>query len=236
MGKSTLFNRIVGARRAIVGDEPGITRDRLYAEAYWLGRRFRVVDTGGILPEDKEFIPAEIFRQARFALDEAAAIVMVVDGRAAMTAPDMELARLLQRTGKPLFLAVNKVDSPKQEPEVDEFRRLGIRNVLPVSAEHGDGVAELLEEVVKVVPTVCRAEPSAEEPAHEAPFRAKPVFAIAAAGVGGRSDSRIRRRPRPKKREEIGETSRPKTKPPSRVPRKSRLPSSAVPTSANRLC
>ncbi|MGA2960282.1 MAG: ribosome biogenesis GTPase Der [Candidatus Korobacteraceae bacterium] len=154
VGKSTLFNRIVGARRAIVGDEPGITRDRLYAEAYWLGRRFRVVDTGGILPEDKEFIPAEIFRQARFALDEAAAIVMVVDGRAAMTAPDMELARLLQRTGKPLFLAVNKVDSPKQDTLVDEFRRLGIRNVLPVSAEHGDGVAELLEEVVKVVPTV----------------------------------------------------------------------------------
>ncbi len=164
VGKSTLFNRIVGARRAIVGDEPGITRDRLYAEAYWLGRRFRVVDTGGILPEDKEFIPAEIFRQARFALEEAAAIVMVVDGRSAITAPDMELARLLQRTGKPLFLAVNKVDSPKQEPEVDEFRRLGIRNVLPVSAEHGDGVAELLEEVVKVIPTVAdEPEPSAEE-------------------------------------------------------------------------
>jgi len=160
VGKSTLFNRIVGVRRAIVGNEPGITRDRLYAEASWLGRRFRVVDTGGILPEDKDFIPAEIFRQARFALDEAAAIVMVVDGRSAMTAPDMELARLLQRTGKPLFLAVNKVDSPKQEPEVDEFRRLGIRNVLPVSAEHGDGVAELLEEVVKVIPTVAESASS----------------------------------------------------------------------------
>jgi len=174
VGKSTLFNRIVGARRAIVGDEPGITRDRLYADAYWLGRRFRVVDTGGILPEDKEFIPAEIFRQARFALEEAAAIVMVVDGRAAMTAPDMELARLLQRTGKPLFLAVNKVDSPKQDPEVDEFRRLGIRNVLPVSAEHGDGVAELLEEVVKVVPTVTdEPEPSVEAHPEEAEAPAK---------------------------------------------------------------
>jgi GTP-binding protein len=162
VGKSTLFNRIVGARRAIVGDEPGITRDRLYAEALWLGRRFRVVDTGGILPDDKEFIPAEIFRQARFALEEAAAIVMVVDGRAAITGPDMELARLLQRTGKPLFLAVNKVDSPKQDTLVDEFRRLGIRNVLPVSAEHGDGVAELLEEVVKAIPTVAgEPEPAA---------------------------------------------------------------------------
>ena len=119
-----------------------------------------MVDTGGILPDDKEFIPAEIFRQARFALDEAAAIVMVVDGRAAITGPDMELARLLQRTGKPLFLAVNKVDSPKQEHVVDDFRRLGIRNVLPVSAEHGDGVAELLEEVLKVIPTVASEAPS----------------------------------------------------------------------------
>jgi GTP-binding protein len=172
VGKSTLFNRIVGARRAIVGDEPGITRDRLYAEADWTGHRFRVVDTGGILPEDKEFIPAEIFRQARFALEEAAAIVMVVDGRAAITAPDMELARLLQRSGKPLFLAVNKVDSPKQDPLVDEFRRLGIRNVLPVSAEHGDGVAELLEEVVRVIPTVAgEPEPAAEAFPEEAPAK-----------------------------------------------------------------
>jgi GTPase len=162
VGKSTLFNRIVGSRRAIVGDEPGITRDRLYGHAHWAGRRFRVVDTGGIMPEEKEFIPAEIFRQARFALDEAAAIVMVVDGRSALTAPDMELARLLLRTGKPLFLAVNKIDSPKQEPEVDEFRRLGIRNVLPVSAEHGDGVAELLEEVMQVIPTG-PDEPSPED-------------------------------------------------------------------------
>ena len=163
VGKSTLFNRIVGSRRAIVGDEPGITRDRLYGEAHWLGRRFRVVDTGGIIPEEKELIPAEIFRQARVALEEAAAVVMVVDVRTELAAPDMELARLLLRTGKPLFLAVNKVDSPRQEAEVDEFRRLGIRNVLPVSAEHGDGVAELLEEVMKVVPTAPEEDESAEK-------------------------------------------------------------------------
>ena len=160
VGKSTLFNRVVGARRAIVGDEPGITRDRLYADASWLGRRFRVVDTGGIIPEDKEFIAAAVFDQARFALDEAAAIVMVVDGRAEMTAPDMELARLLLRMGKPLFLAVNKIDSPKQDRAVDEFRRLGIRNVLPVSAEHGDGVAELLDELMRVIPTVAEEDES----------------------------------------------------------------------------
>src|SRR5215831_15676185 len=94
VGKSTLFNRLVGARRAIVGDEPGITRDRLYGDAHWRGHDFRIVDTGGIIPGGKDFIPGEIFRQARVALDEAAAIVMVVDGRAELAAPDLELARL----------------------------------------------------------------------------------------------------------------------------------------------
>src|SRR5512138_826100 len=129
VGKSTLFNRMVGRRRAIVGDEPGITRDRLYGDVRWNGRRFRVVDTGGIIPDDKELIPAEIFRQARVALDEASAIVMVVDGRSELAAPDMELARLLQRTGKPLYLAVNKVDTVALEPYAEEFRRLGIQKL-----------------------------------------------------------------------------------------------------------
>lgn len=152
VGKSTLFNRLVGSRRAIVGDEPGITRDRLYGEAEWRGHILRVVDTGGIVPEDKDFIPAEIFRQARVAFEEAAAIVMVVDGRTELTAPDLELARLLQRTGKPLFLAVNKVDSDKQARLADEFHRLGIRNVFPISAEHGRGVDDLLDAVQEVIP------------------------------------------------------------------------------------
>ena len=131
VGKSTLFNRLVGSRRAIVGDEPGITRDRLYGEAEWTGRKLRVVDTGGIVPDEKELIPAEIFRQARVALEEADAIVMVVDGRTELAAPDMDLARLLMRTGKPLLLAVNKMDTPQMEPYAEEFRRLGIREVLP---------------------------------------------------------------------------------------------------------
>ncbi|HYJ44968.1 MAG TPA: GTPase, partial [Pyrinomonadaceae bacterium] len=134
VGKSTLFNRLVGARRAIVGDEPGITRDRLYGEAQWRGREFRVVDTGGIIPEEKDFIPAEIFRQARVALDEAAAIVMVVDGRTELAGPDLELARLLNHTGKPLFLAVNKVDTEKQSNLINEFHRLGLRKMYAVSA------------------------------------------------------------------------------------------------------
>ncbi len=163
VGKSTLFNRIVGRRRAIVGDEPGITRDRLYGEAYWNGRKFRVVDTGGIIPNDADLIPSEIFRQARVALDEAAAIVIVVDGRTELAAPDLELARLLLRTGKPLYLAVNKIDTPKLEAHAQNFRRLGIKNLYPVSAEHGDGVAELLEAVMEVVPTVPEEERSSKK-------------------------------------------------------------------------
>jgi GTP-binding protein len=152
VGKSTLFNRLVGSRRAIVGDEPGITRDRLYGEAEWNGRKLRVVDTGGIIPEDKELIPSEIFRQARVALEEASAIVMVVDGRTELASPDMELARLLLRTGKPLVLAVNKIDNVKQEPYAEEYRRLGIKELLPVSAEHGNGIVELLEHVLQFMP------------------------------------------------------------------------------------
>jgi len=152
VGKSTLFNRMVGSRRAIVGDEPGITRDRLYGEAEWRGRRLRIVDTGGIIPEDRDFIPSEIYRQARVALEEAAAIVMVVDGRSEPAAPDLELARLMRKTGRPLFLAVNKVDTAKQESLPDEFHGLGIRNMFPVSAEHGRGVDDLLDAILEVVP------------------------------------------------------------------------------------
>ena len=151
VGKSTLFNRLIGKRRAIVGDEPGITRDRLYGETDWQGHHLRVVDTGGIIPEEKELIPAEIFRQARVALDEADAVIMVVDGRSELAAPDLELGRLLLRTGKPLFLAVNKIDSLAQEADVEDFRRLGIAEMFPVSAEHGTGVAELLDAVLEKI-------------------------------------------------------------------------------------
>ena len=152
VGKSTLFNRLVGSRRAIVGDEPGITRDRLYGESEWRGHAFRVVDTGGIIPEDKDFIPAEIFRQARVAFDEAAAIVLVVDGRSELASPDLELARLLRKTGKPLYIAVNKVDSDKQIALTGEFHRLGVKEVFPISAEHGRGIDDLLDTFVAILP------------------------------------------------------------------------------------
>jgi GTPase len=164
VGKSTLFNRLVGSRRAIVGDEPGITRDRIYGEAEWLGRKLRVVDTGGIVPDDQALIPAEIFRQARVALDEADAIILVVDGRTELASPDIDLARLLLRTGKPLVLAVNKIDTTALEPYAEEFRRLGIKELLPISAEHGTGIAELLEYVLSVIPERRTDSTTSDEP------------------------------------------------------------------------
>ena len=152
VGKSTLFNRIVGSRRAIVGDEPGITRDRLYGDAEWEGRHLRIVDTGGILPEEKDLIPSEIYRQARVALDEAAAIIMVIDGRTELAGPDLELVRLLRKANRPLFLAVNKVDSEKQSSLVDDFHRLGVQKMFPISAEHGRGIDDLLDAVLESLP------------------------------------------------------------------------------------
>ena len=157
VGKSTLFNHLTGSRRAIVGDEPGITRDRLYGEVEWRGHEFRVVDTGGIVPDDDDFIPAEIFRQAKVAFEEASAIIMVVDARTEIAGPDRELARLLARTGKPLFLAVNKMDSDKQDSLLGEFHALGMRNIFPVSAEHGRGIDDLLDAILLVLPATAKA-------------------------------------------------------------------------------
>jgi GTPase len=163
VGKSTLFNRLVGRRRAIVGDEPGITRDRLYQEAEWRGRHLRLVDTGGIVSHTKDPMAAEIFRQAELALKESAAIIMVVDGRSELAASDLELARLLIRTGKPVFVAVNKIDSEKQQTLAFDFHRLGIRRLYPVSAEHGRGVDELLDALLEAVPGELAASEKAEE-------------------------------------------------------------------------
>src|SRR5438552_563011 len=147
VGKSTLFNRICGRRRALVGNEPGMTRDRLYAPAEWQGKPFEVVDTGGMVPAEKELIPAEIFRQAGVAIGEAAHLILVVDARAGVVPLDEELAQMLRRTGKPLSLAVNKIDSLGQAPLAAEFHRLGVREIFPVSAEHGLGVDDLLDRV-----------------------------------------------------------------------------------------
>jgi GTP-binding protein len=152
VGKSTLFNRLTHSRRSIVGDEPGITRDRIYGEYEWSGRRYRLVDTGGIVPDDPELIPSEIFTQARVALDEASALVLVVDVRTELASPDYDLARLLARTGKPLFLAVNKVETEGLQAEAENFRRLGIRDLYSISSEHALGIGDLLDAIAEAVP------------------------------------------------------------------------------------
>ena len=145
VGKSTLFNRLIGERRAIVGDEPGITRDRIYGEAAWNGQQFALVDTGGIVPDDDAVIPANIFKQAAVAIDEAVALIWVVDARKGVTPLDEELARLLRETGKRVMVSANKVDSARLEDEASDFHRFGFADVFPVSAEHGNGIGEMLD-------------------------------------------------------------------------------------------
>ena len=144
VGKSTLFNRLTGTRRSIVTNEPGITRDRIYGKAEWRGKTIEVVDTGGIIPDDKALIPQEILRQAHVAIKKAALLVLVVDSQAGLTPLDEELGRLLRTTGKPFFIAVNKVDSMSQESNANVFHRLGVP-VFPIAAEHGTGVDDLLD-------------------------------------------------------------------------------------------
>ncbi|HYL45421.1 MAG TPA: ribosome biogenesis GTPase Der [Candidatus Limnocylindrales bacterium] len=160
VGKSTLFNRLTGTRRSIVTNEPGITRDRIYGTADWEGRAFEVVDTGGIVPEEKAGIPGEILRQARVAIENAARVVQVVDGRAGPMPLDAELAQLLRRAGKPPVIAVNKVDSPQHADLAAPFYELG-NEVFAVSAEHGFGIDTLLDALTANFP---RAEAAPREP------------------------------------------------------------------------
>src|ERR1700720_3394281 len=153
VGKSTLFNRLTGTRRAIVTDEPGITRDRIYGKADWRGRALEIVDTGGLVPDDKALIPQEILRQARVAIDNAALLVLVVDTHAGITPLDQELARLLRTTGKPFVIAANKVDARSQEANIANFHSMGVP-VFPIAAEHGTGIDDLLDAALAQVEVV----------------------------------------------------------------------------------
>jgi GTP-binding protein len=148
VGKSTLFNRLTGTRRSIVTNEPGITRDRIYGTAEWEGRPFEVVDTGGIVPEDKAGIPGEILRQARVAIENATCVVQIVDGRVGPLPLDAELAQLLRKAGHPPVIAVNKVDSAKQADMAAQFYELSDQ-VFAISAEHGYGIDALLDSITK---------------------------------------------------------------------------------------
>src|SRR5271163_1626645 len=173
VGKSTLFNRLTGTRRSIVTNEPGITRDRIYGKAEWRGKALEIVDTGGIVPDDKALIPTEILRQAHVAIKKAALLVLVVDSQAGVTPLDQELARLLRRTGKPFVVAVNKVDAMSQEVNAAVFHSLGVP-VFPIAAEHGTGVDDLLDAALAEVDAVESEEEEAKEDAVEVAIIGRP--------------------------------------------------------------
>jgi GTP-binding protein len=153
VGKSTLYNRMVGGRPALVHDTPGLTRDRRYGTFDYFQRQMRVVDTGGLDPEaESDVIGAGIHRQAHRAIEEADLILLVVDGAAGPNPLDREIAAQLRKTGKPVILAVNKIDSPKRDVLSNEFHELGLGEPFPISAAHGRGVDDLLDALVQRVP------------------------------------------------------------------------------------
>jgi GTP-binding protein len=170
VGKSTLFNAIVRQRRSIVGDEPGITRDRIHGVGEYHGRNFELVDTGGIITNDEDLIPSQILRQARSVLVRAKQVIFLIDGRAEITGADRDLAAMLRKLGKPVALAINKIDTPKREDLAHEFYGLGFSDMFPVSAEHRMGLDALLEHITKDFP-VDHSEQPAEAAAPAEPIK-----------------------------------------------------------------
>lgn len=153
VGKSTLFNKLTGKRLSIVEDTPGVTRDRIYSKCEWRNREFMIVDTGGIEPSSEDIILAQMRRQAQVAIEKADVIVFLTDIRCGVTADDYEVASMLQKSGKPIILAVNKCDSiGDPPPEFYEFYNLGVGDPIAVSAQHGHGSGDLLDEVFKYFP------------------------------------------------------------------------------------
>src|SRR6185437_8884987 len=153
VGKSTFFNRIMGAREAIVHDHPGVTRDRLYREAEWSGHKFLLVDTGGLMPDATEEMSKEVAEQVKLAVQEADVVVFVVDGKQGLHGADEDVAHMLRKTKKRIILAVNKIDDPKDEANVPEFYKLGLGEPHALSAMRGSGgVGDLLDEIVNALP------------------------------------------------------------------------------------
>lgn len=153
VGKSTLFNKLVGQRISIVEDTPGVTRDRIYSKCEWRAREFMVVDTGGIEPDSDDVILSQMRRQAELAIERADVIVLVTDIRCGVTATDYDVAQMLQKSGKPIVLAVNKCDSLGEPPvELYEFYNLGLGDPFPISSQHGHGTGDLLDEIFKFFP------------------------------------------------------------------------------------
>ncbi|MBR1779637.1 MAG: ribosome biogenesis GTPase Der [Clostridia bacterium] len=153
VGKSTLFNKLAGRRISIIDDTPGVTRDRIYADCEWRGRLFSIIDTGGIEPYSKDEILMQMRAQAQLAIDSADVIIFVVDLRAGLVAADYEVASMLQKSGKPIVLCVNKCDSiGRNDPNFFEFYNLGLGEPVAVSSVHGHGTGDLLDEVFKFFP------------------------------------------------------------------------------------
>ncbi|EUJ31062.1 ribosome biogenesis GTPase Der [Listeria cornellensis] len=157
VGKSTIFNRIVGERVSIVEDIPGVTRDRIYNSADWLGRDFNIIDTGGIDLGDEPFL-AQIKAQAEIAIDEADVIIFITNGREGVTDADEQVAKILYRSKKPIVLAINKVDNPEMRDQVYDFYSLGFGEPFPISGSHGLGLGDLLDEVFKKFPELDEEE------------------------------------------------------------------------------
>jgi GTP-binding protein len=154
VGKSTLFNKLIGQRLSIVEDTPGVTRDRIYSKCEWLNHEFMLVDTGGIEPKTNDIILAQMRRQAQLAIDKADVIIFVTDIRTGLTASDYDVATMLQKSGKPIVLCVNKCDNIGELPmEFYEFYNLGLGEPFPVSSVHGHGTGDMLDEVLKHLPT-----------------------------------------------------------------------------------
>jgi GTPase len=150
VGKSTLFNRLCSFRKAIVGDESGITRDRIYGSVRWNNKSISFLDTGGLIPDAQEIIPERILDQVETALSESQLILMVMDGRIGITPLDEQLLPMMRKTGKPIWIIVNKIDVPDLEVEAASFYKFGVAKVFPVSAEHGIGSADLLDAIAEI--------------------------------------------------------------------------------------
>lgn len=154
VGKSTLFNKMIGKRLSIVEDTPGVTRDRIYSKCEWRNRQFMVVDTGGIEPNTTDVILAQMRRQAELAIENADVIILVTDIRCGVTADDSDVSNMLQKSGKPIVLAVNKCDSIGEPPlELYEFYNLGLGDPFPISAAHGHGTGDMLDAVMDLLPS-----------------------------------------------------------------------------------
>ncbi len=165
VGKSTLFNRLIGQHAAITEDMPGVTRDRIYGTCRWLDKTFSVIDTGGLAPVTDDPMLSQMQMQTNLAIEEADMIICLFDGQGELTTNDFEVAQLLRRAQKPIFYVANKIDGPKHEQNMFNLYRLGIPDILPISAEHKLGLSDLLDKICERIPEQTDADEDAQEPA-----------------------------------------------------------------------